>query len=68
MKIGKNRNLDTVMRGDFLSIDGFDESLIDIVAEDYEIALRVMAHLHGGNIILEKIREDSLVRLERLTS
>ena len=68
MKIGKNRNLDTIMREDFLSIDGFEESLLDEVAEDYGKALNEMERVHSGNIILKKIREDSLVRLERFTS
>ncbi len=68
MKIGKKRNIDTVMREDILSIDGFDESLMDEVAHDYGNALCKMAHHHRGNSILEKIRSDSLPRLERLFS
>ena len=66
MKIGKRRNMDTISREDFLSLDGIDEALVDEAAGLYLKALLSMEDEYGGNEIFEKIKLQSLFRLERL--
>lgn len=66
MKIGKRRNMDTISREDFLSLDGIDEALVEEAAGLYLKALLSMEDEYGGNEIFEKIKLQSLSRLERL--
>lgn len=66
MKIGKRRNMDAISREDFLAVEGIDGAFIDEMSDDYLSALRKMEDEYGGNDLFGKIKEQSLIRLERL--
>lgn len=66
MKIGKRRNMDTITREDFLSVEGIDGAIIDEMCDNYLSAVRKMEYEYGGNVFFGKIKEESLSRLERL--
>ncbi len=66
MKIGKRRNMDIISREDFLAVEGIDDALVDEMSDDYLSAVRKMEDEYGGNEIFGKIKEQSLIRLERL--
>lgn len=66
MKIGKRRNMDAISREDFLAVEGIDGAFIDEMSDNYLSALRKMEDEYGGNDLFGKIKEQSLIRLERL--
>ncbi len=66
MKIGKRRNMDTLLSEDFLAVEGMDEELLDETAETFSNALLKMEDEYGGNELFEKIKAQSLSRLEHL--
>ncbi len=73
MKVGKQKNIDLVLRDDFLNIEGVSRraigAIIDGVVSSYKSAIEEMdveEEYKPYEDMINKIKEDSLPRIERL--
>lgn len=73
MKIGKQKNVDLVLRDDFYRIEGVNKKAMDYIITDvidsFKKAVDKVAEedeMNQYRDMLEKIRDDSKLRLEHL--